>query len=233
VNNNEKLTKELKLVSEGITLFTDYHRNESVLANKTFMKEMELFLNKHNISYTKCDIVEDILLQCAEATLGTQGKKQFRVGEDSSRLVFKFEDMTQENADLFVKFFLDVGDETATKGKGSREYGSSIPESCMLQTASYTPSTPVKKLESHSIEVDGKFFYDFIFSLIKEQIDSLSRIAPHSLSIYKEASHDYLLEKFAKENPKISDNKVLFFQQAQILEEYPNDTEKDYLYFAI
>ena len=223
LSNNKELLGILKLISEGNALFKQYHRYESVIANKKFKKEMEAFLNTSvAISATQCDVTENTLLQLAGAILGPKGKASYDTGSDRSRLVFNFTDITKENAEKLVTFCVKMGDETASLGYGSRKHGSVLAQSaslekCMRMESSFESfnDEPQIVLESHSIEVDGEFFYNTIFPELKNAILEMDANNSEVITSYREASKTYLEKKAAINSPKISDNKSTLFQSAQ------------------
>lgn len=217
LNGDEKLENYLSLISQGIALFTRYNRYESVLAIKAFMKEMETFLNEgFDISSERCDVIEESLLSVIGATLGKKGECKLDSGSDESRMVFRFTDMDKENAKKVVHYFQSLGDETATEGYGYSEHGSPIPESALryesVSSSDYTSTKPKDTLEYHSIEVDGKFFYDKVFSKLKKQIESMPSV---DLDKYREASKEFLKEKAAKQAKVVKPNKHALFQPAE------------------
>lgn len=221
LSNNKELLSILKLISEGNALFKQYHRYESVIANKKFKKEIETFLNTSvAISATQCDVTENTLLQLAGAILGPKGKASYDTGSDKSRLVFNFTDITKENAEKLVTYCLKMGDETASLGYGSRKHGSVLAQSakeCMRMESSFEDFNyePQIVLESHSIEVDGEFFYNTIFPELKKVILEMDANNSDVITSYREASKTYLEKKAALNSQKISDNKSTLFQATQ------------------
>lgn len=214
MNQNEQLVKPLALILEGIALFKRYNRFESVLAIKSFKKEMEVFLNDgYQISSQSCDVIEESLLTIVGASLGKQGKCKFDNGSDESRMVFHFTDMDKENAAKVVRYFQNMGDETATEGYGYSHYGSVIPESVhasamAMDSSSYKSTGTRDYLEQHSIEVDGKFFYEKVFPELKKQI---ALTDPDSLNKYRDLSKACLAAINA-EKEKIKPNRNALFQ---------------------
>lgn len=218
LSENEALSQTLQQISDALGLFTLYHRNESVLANQAFKAELEPFLNKHGL-HSECHILEDLLLQCAGATVDSKGEKEFN--SHYSSLIFTFQGMNQDNADLLVKFFTEMGDETATQGRRSF-YGIGNPEGADRTCHNATD-------DSYYIEVDGKLFYEVIFPLIKEHINRLVQIDSDSLEGYKEASKPYLYGKNAKTGHNTGDNKASFFHKDALSEDTVSEEE---VYFA-
>ncbi len=175
VSGNTELLKLLNLINEGIELFAKYNRCESVLANQAFFKEMETFLNGKKITSSLCNIVEDTLLSLAGAKLGINGTAHVEKGYDASRLVFSFTDIDKENTAKIVDYLQKIGDDTATEGYGTRHYGSSVPKYAaessapMLALESASISRHIE-VEEHSIETDGRFFYEVAFPKLKAAI---------------------------------------------------------------
>ncbi len=216
INQNEEVEKSLALISEGIKLFTRYNRFESVLAIKSFMKEMETFLNSLKMSSERCDVIEETILDLIGAHVGKKGACKLAPGSDKSRLVFKFTDMPKDEAKKVIEYFQSMGDETATEGYGYGDYGSPLSDSEVrlesVSSASASRSTkPTEVLERHSIEVDGKFFYEKIFPQLKAHVNNMPS---DKLDNYREASKEFLEEKAAKE-VKATPNKNAMFQPAK------------------
>lgn len=196
VSQNEDLRKQLSLINEGIELFAKYNRCESVLANESFLKEMETFLNGKNITSSLCNIVENTLLSLAEAKLGVNGECHVDKGRDASRLVFAFTDIDKENAAKIVDYLQKTGDDTASEGYGYRRHGSSIPEAAFMMAASFAPMEKSvsrrEVIEEHSIETDGKFFHEVVFPKLKAAIEALDKTA---LDGYRKKSEAYFAKK--------------------------------------
>jgi len=223
VSQNPELVKLLDRILDGIELFAKYNRCESVLANQSFFKDIEDFLNKKKITRSLCKIVEDTLLLLTGAKLGANGEAHLDKGSDPSRLVFSFTDMDKESSAKIVDFLQKAGDDTANEGYGYRRYGSSLPHlQGALASASFLQSDISSKrveLERHSIETDGKFFFEVVFPKLTAAIEKMDAIG---LEFYCKKSEVYFAKK--EVTPK---NNGLFKQPPVICPVSPSEFEID------
>ncbi|TAL61307.1 MAG: hypothetical protein EPN84_08220 [Legionella sp.] len=218
VTKNEELNTALKMVNEGVALFTKYNRTESVLAIQKFQNEVEDLLNqKYRISSKDCDVIEGTLLAAAAASLGKQGKCSMRVGNDTSRMVFRFEDMDATNAAKVVDYLQQLGDKTATEGYGRRAYGSHVPEAAMnksMPDSDYSSTEPEVELEEHSIEVDGSFLYQKLFPELKAGFARLEEARVQELQKRSKRCWDITPLPTAATSSAASVNRNVWFQPA-------------------
>lgn len=195
VTENENLKKQINAIIEAIDVFAKYNRYESVLANKKCLSELEKFLNKEKISSHACHIIEETILDLSGAKLGPHGKCNLKVGHDQSRLVFNFEDITQEEAQKVVNYLQNKGDKTAIEGYGLKYYADRIPESFLSMSTNESLSYDIKpekvRLESHAIETDGSFFFKEVYLLLKIEITKIKENDPARFKKYQDLSEKH------------------------------------------
>lgn len=203
---DKELAKHVNQVLMGISVFEKYNRFESVLANIKFKKEIEQFVNNIQVTTRDCDIVEDTLLNLADAKLGEKGKCQYKTGYDTSRMVFKFDDMDKTNADKVIAYLQALGDVTVTEGWGEHQHGSVLLSQNECFVSNRTRQNV--RLESHSIEVDGLFVYEKLLPMLQDKIKQMDTA---SLAKYREASKSYFEQK--SESKDKASNKFGLFKQ--------------------
>ncbi|MBI2785267.1 MAG: hypothetical protein HYX60_02720 [Legionella longbeachae] len=231
ISDNKTLVSKLKMIIEGIDLYAKYHRNDSVLANLAMIKETNPFLKQYRISTETCDIIEHVILNLAGAKQNSQSKCTIDIGSDRSRLVLTYHDIDEENTQKVIDYMINLGDETAFEGYGSRRHGHVMTESRqekMMISSEQSFSLPVKvqKIESHSIELDGKFFYTSVFPKIKAAIAKMDE--EKLLSPYQHLS----MELFPEEIQKLGVSLMGMFSN-NIVEEEPNEEVMNQLNYAL
>lgn len=211
VKSDPNLFTKVKMIGEGIELFKKYHRYESAVALITFKKELKNFLNPYRISTEAkdCNIVEEVVLDLAGIKHDKISSCEYKVGYDKSRFIIKYENFSKKNTKKVIDYLRKLGDETVCEGQGWRHYGSVRAESSSRAAAfCIMPSSGRKAIESHSIEMDGKFFYHTLYPLIKEQIVHMPE---EQLAVYQKKSEKNFPSAL-KKDPEVSMSSISTFQ---------------------
>lgn len=193
VTTNRELSSKLRMIIEGIDLFGRYHRNESVLALMKYEQEIKKFLAPRQIAADDCDVIEHSILSLAGAELLSNSECNKLEASDRARFVLRFGNINQENTKKIVDYLQGLGDTSACEGYGSMHYGAAIAESACERAVVSSISSLVRgeprgeKKERHAIEMDGAFFYNTLFPLIKQHIEQMSQA---TLAPYQELSQD-------------------------------------------
>lgn len=168
--SNKELSAQLIMMLESVTLFTRYHRNESILSNIVLHKEFKEFLIPHRINPEKCNLLGHMMLSLADVNVPSEILLHLAIGNDRARIVMTYKNISQENINKIIENMRHLGDETAfeliTKKQNEHE-----------ETNPY-----------HCIEVDGQFFHRCVLPRIKENITQMA--LQHQLSSYQEASKE-------------------------------------------
>ncbi len=132
-------------------------------------------------------------------------------GNDGARMVFRFTDMDKENASKIVEYLKLLGDETAIEGEGYNTYGSPIPESAARAPSAGSARQEVV-LETHSIEMDGKFLYNILFSEMQVLIGWMADYNDPIIKEYQLASRSVIENMIIEEASIAKPNKHALFQ---------------------
>ena len=141
--------------------------------------ELDKILHNYNINTETSNIFEEILLK-KMAGIDEYGDCSFN-NEDgqASRIQFTIGQITNENAQKFLHFFHESGDNSAKIIYAYYKEG----DNNNLIKEEHRQVHVVRRKPVVHFSIDGKFFYDNLFTKFKNQVDNLSK---DELSYYQE-----------------------------------------------
>jgi hypothetical protein len=174
---NRALVSTLNKIQEGIQLYGKYHRNKSVLDLIAFQEEQDTLFTHLRID-KESTLLEKIILDIANSEGDTLTSAAFAIGDDPSRMTLRYDGLSKANVKKLITYMQKLGDETCCEGYGYKHNADPLAFSTQERAVGRASSRKRKLPDSHSIEIDGSFFYTIIFPRVKER---LNQMAEHNL----------------------------------------------------
>jgi hypothetical protein len=168
-----------------------------------FFKDLELFLNKFQITETKTDVFENMIYQMAGISELPHKSKLETSYSDRTRVHFEITGMSDENLDKLMTFIKSLGDETVIKNPSRRSHSGHLESASISKSMHYERAMTVEqamrisdlqnvKLKEDTIELDGEFLAKTVFPLFQAHISELAKDKPELLIPYQEKSKAFM-----------------------------------------
>ena len=184
---------------QEIQTFLTYNYAESALAILNLSREIDAFLKERQIDMTKCNILENVLLEMAGITELPQ-ESRFGRDHDATRMVFRMRGISEENVKKFITFLKDNFDETAkfdTRPNRISKLAGFETEDGMRPQCAVVKDNFIIKLTAYNFDIDGAVFYNKIMPLF---FDRINKASPEFLKPYQEESAPVITNALASQS---------------------------------
>jgi hypothetical protein len=175
--------QELNDLFQQLAIYIKYNRAESAIAIEKIVKELDAFLLSYHINKNENDIFEHILLTLAGITNYPSACKYQRA-YDKTRMEFAMIDMLKEDANIFLTWIHNNGDESATLRVSEVEESDAL-KSNKMRPQRYMIKKNPKYVTQYSFEVDGQALHEKILPLFKDKFVEIANQEPERLIPYQ------------------------------------------------